>query len=105
MRTAKAKGASKRRIILVHALRNSLFPIITLFASLLPFLIGGSVIIEYIFNIPGMGRYAFEGVMRREYDVVMATLTLSAVLTLGGILISDILYVIVNPQVTFEDGN
>ena len=103
IRTAKAKGASKRRIILVHALRNSLFPIITLFASLLPFLIGGSVIIEYIFNIPGMGRFAFEGVMRREYDVVMATLTMSAVLTLTGILISDILYVIVNPQVTFEE--
>jgi peptide/nickel transport system permease protein len=103
IRTAKAKGASKRRIILVHALRNSLFPIITLFASLLPFLIGGSVIIEYIFNIPGMGRFAFEGVMRREYDVVMATLTMSAILTLSGILISDILYVIVNPQVTFEE--
>ena len=105
IRTAKAKGASKRRIILVHALRNSLFPIITLFASLLPFLIGGSVIIEYIFNIPGMGRFAFEGVMRREYDVVMATLTMSAILTLTGILISDILYVIVNPQVTFEEGS
>tara|TARA_Y100000758_G_scaffold179383_1_gene127561 strand:+ start:43 stop:1140 length:1098 start_codon:yes stop_codon:yes gene_type:complete len=105
IRTAKAKGASKRRVILVHALRNSLFPIITLFASLLPFLIGGSVIIETIFNIPGMGRFAFEGVLRREYDVVMATLTLSAILTLAGILVSDILYVIVNPQVTFEDGN
>lgn len=103
IRTARAKGASKRRVILVHALRNSLFPIITLFASLLPFLIGGSVIIETIFNIPGMGRFAFEGVMRREYDVVMATLILSSVLTLFGILVSDVLYVIVNPQVTFDD--
>lgn len=103
IRTARAKGASKRRVILVHALRNSLFPVITLFASLLPFLIGGSVIIETIFTIPGMGRFAFEGVLRREYDVVMATLTLSAVLTLFGILISDILYVLVNPQVTFND--
>lgn len=103
IRTARAKGASKSRVILVHALRNSLFPIITLFASLLPFLIGGSVIIETIFNIPGMGKFAFEGVLRREYDVVMATLILSSVLTLIGILISDVLYVIVNPQVTFDD--
>ncbi|MEX0726800.1 MAG: ABC transporter permease [Planctomycetaceae bacterium] len=102
IRTAEAKGASKTRVILVHALRNSLFPIITLFASLLPFLISGSVIIETIFNIPGMGRMAFEGVLRREYDVVMTTLMLSAVLTLFGILISDILYVIVNPQVSYE---
>ena len=103
IRTAEAKGAGKARVILIHALRNGLFPIITLFASLLPFLIGGSVIIETIFNIPGMGRFAFEGVLRREYDVVMTTLTLSAVLTLLGILIADILYVLVNPQVTFEN--
>lgn len=102
IRTAEAKGAGRARVILIHALRNGLFPVITLFASLLPFLIGGSVIIETIFNIPGMGRFAFEGVLRREYDVVMATLTLSAVLTLFGILISDILYVLVNPQVTFQ---
>ena len=91
------------RVILVHALRNSLFPIITLFASLLPFLVSGSVIIETIFNIPGMGRMAFEGVLRREYDVVMTTLLMSAVLTLFGILISDILYVIVNPQVSYDN--
>jgi peptide/nickel transport system permease protein len=103
IRTAQAKGCGKARVILIHALRNGLFPIITLFASLLPFLIGGSVIIEYIFNIPGMGRFAFEGVLRREYDVVMSTLTLSAVMTLLGILISDVLYVLVNPQVTFDD--
>ncbi len=103
IRTAEAKGAGKARVILIHALRNGLFPIITLFASLLPFLIGGSVIIETIFNIPGMGRFAFEGVLRREYDVVMTTLTLSAVLTLLGILVADVLYVLVNPQVTFEN--
>ncbi|MFN0197472.1 MAG: ABC transporter permease [Planctomycetaceae bacterium] len=105
IRTAEAKGAGKMRVILVHALRNSLFPIITLFASLLPFLVSGSVIIETIFNIPGMGRMAFDGVLRREYDVVMTTLLMSAILTLFGILISDLLYVIVNPQVTYESRN
>jgi peptide/nickel transport system permease protein len=102
IRTAEAKGAGRARVILIHALRNGTFPIITLFASLLPFLIGGSVIVEIIFNIPGMGLFAYEGVLRREYDVVMATLIMSAVLTLFGILLSDVLYVLVNPQVTFE---
>jgi len=102
IRTARAKGVGEPRVILVHALRNGLFPIVTLFGSLLPFLVGGSVIIENIFNIPGMGLYAFEAVLRREYDIVMATLILSAVLTLVGILISDVMYVLINPQVTFE---
>ena len=102
IRTARAKGVSEPRVILVHALRNGLFPVITLFSSLLPFLVGGSVIIEAIFNIPGMGWYAYEAVLRREYDVVMTTLTLSAVLTLFGILVSDIMYKLVNPQVSFE---
>ncbi len=102
IRTAEAKGCSKSRVILVHALRNSLFPIITLLASLLPFLVGGSVIIEFVFNIPGMGWKSYEAILRREYDFVMTTLILSAVLTLVGILISDVLYVLVNPRVSFE---
>ena len=103
IRTAEAKGCGKPRVILVHALRNSLFPIITLLASLLPFLVGGSVVIEFIFNIHGMGMLSYEGVLRREYDLVMTTLMISAVLTLIGILVSDVLYVIVNPRVSFED--
>ena len=102
IRTAEAKGCGKVRVILVHALRNSLFPIITLLASLLPFLVGGSVIIEVIFNIHGMGLLSYEGVLRREYDLVMTTLMLSAILTLVGILVSDILYVVVNPRVSFD---
>ena len=100
IRTAEAKGCGKTRVVLVHALRNSLFPIITLLASLLPFLVGGSVIIEFVFNIQGMGLKSYEAILRREYDFVMITLMLSAVLTLVGILISDILYVLVNPRVS-----
>lgn len=102
VRTAQAKGCSKARTILVHALRNGLFPIITLFASLLPFLVGGSVIIESVFNIPGMGQYAFRNVLAREFDVVMSTLMLSAVMTLLGLLVSDIMYALVDPRVSFE---
>ena len=101
IRTAYAKGAGKARVVLKHALRNGLFPVITLFASLLPMLIGGSLIVEVIFDIHGMGWYTWDAVGRREYDVVMATLMMSAVLTLLGILISDLLYAVVNPQVTF----
>jgi peptide/nickel transport system permease protein len=102
IRTATAKGCGPARVILVHALRNSLFPIITLLASLLPFLVGGSVIIEVVFNIKGMGLVSYESIARREYDFVMTTLILSAVLTLAGILLSDLLYVLVNPRVSFE---
>lgn len=102
IRTAYAKGAGKPRVILVHALRNSLFPIITLLANLLPFLVGGSVIIETIFQIPGMGWLAYQAVIEREYELVMATLLFSAVLTLFGILLSDILYALVDPRVSFE---
>lgn len=102
IRTAEAKGCGKARVILVHALRNSLFPIITLLAALLPSLVGGSVIIEFIFSIPGMGRMTYENILAREYDFVMATLILSAILTLFGILLSDVLYVLVNPRVSFE---
>ncbi|ADG67238.1 binding-protein-dependent transport systems inner membrane component [Planctopirus limnophila DSM 3776] len=105
IRTAKAKGCSPARVIWVHALRNSLFPIITLFASLLPALIGGSVIIEYIFNIPGMGKLTIDSVFSREYDMILVTMMLSAVLTLIGILISDIMYVLVDPRVSFESKN
>lgn len=102
IRTAEAKGASKARVILVHALRNGLFPIITLFATVLPFLIGGNVIIETVFNIPGMGQLAYRAVLLREYDAAMATLIFSALLTLFGILFSDLLYVVVNPRVSLE---
>ena len=102
IRTAMAKGASRWRVVMVHALRNGLFPVITLFATLLPALIGGSIIIESIFQIPGMGFFTIENVYLREYDAVMAALILSAVLTLFGILLSDILYVVVNPQVSLE---
>jgi len=104
IRTAYAKGASKPRVVLVHALRNGLFPIITLLSSLLPIMVGGSVIIETIFDIEGIGWYAYENILKREYDVIMATLILSAVMTLLGILMSDILYALVNPQVTFDNS-
>jgi peptide/nickel transport system permease protein len=102
IRTARAKGLSERAVILRHALRNSLIPVVTVFATILPVLIGGSVIVEQIFDIPGMGLYAYDGLMKRDYNVVMATTTVSALLTLVGFLVSDILYGLVDPRISYD---
>ncbi|MGD9651034.1 MAG: ABC transporter permease [Candidatus Dadabacteria bacterium] len=101
VRTATAKGLPPSRVILRHALRNALIPIITILAGLLPAMIGGSVIIETIFSIPGIGQLGFESVLARDYPMIMAIATISAFLTLLGILISDIVYVLVDPRISF----
>jgi peptide/nickel transport system permease protein len=102
IRTARAKGLSERLVIYRHALRNSLIPIVTLMADLLPALIGGSIVIETIFSIPGMGQLSFEAVLNRDYPVIMAIFTLSALLTLLGILLADFLYTLVDPRIGYE---
>jgi peptide/nickel transport system permease protein len=102
IRTARAKGLSERVVIMRHAFRNSLIPIITLLGFLLPAMLGGSVIIESIFTIPGMGLLGFEAILSRDYPVVMAISTISALLTLLGLLISDIAYALVNPTISLE---
>ncbi len=101
VRTATAKGLPPSRVILRHALRNALIPIITILAGLLPAMIGGSVIIETIFSIPGIGQLGFESVLARDYPMIMAIATISAFLTLLGILVSDIVYVLVDPRISF----
>jgi len=102
IRTARAKGLSERVVVFKHAFRNSLIPIVTLLGFLLPALFGGSVIIEYIFSIPGMGQLGFEAILSRDYPVVMAISTIAAFLTLLGLLLSDILYALVNPTISLE---
>jgi len=102
IRTARAKGCPENLVIYKHALRNSLIPIITLMAGLLPSLIGGSVIIETIFNINGMGLLGYKALLERDYTILMADLTIGSVLTLLGILFSDIAYVLVDPRISFE---
>jgi peptide/nickel transport system permease protein len=101
IRTAYAKGLPGRMVIWKHAVRNSLIPIVTLLAGILPSLIGGSVIVETIFSIPGMGELSFRALVARDYPVIMAVFTLSAVLTLMGILLADILYAVVDPRISF----
>lgn len=102
IRTARAKGLSERVVIFKHALRNSMITIVTLVATLLPAMIGGSVIIEQIFSIQGMGNLGFQAILDRDYPVIMATTTFSAFLTLLGVLVSDILYVVVDPRISHE---
>lgn len=104
IRTARAKGCGEGRVIFKHALRNSLIPVVTLVAGLLPSMIGGSIIIEQIFGINGMGNLAYTAMLTRDYTILMATLTFGSFLTLAGILISDILYVIIDPRISFESG-
>jgi peptide/nickel transport system permease protein len=102
VRTARAKGLSERVVIYKHALRNSMITIVTLVASLLPAMIGGSIIVEQIFSIQGMGQLSFQAILDRDYPVIMATTTFSAFLTLLGVLVSDVLYVVVDPRISHE---
>ena len=102
IRTARAKGLPEKLVIYKHAFRNSIIPIVTLLGYLLPAMFGGSVIIESIFSIPGMGQLGFEAVLSRDYPVVLAIATISALLTLFGLLVSDLLYVWVDPRITYE---
>src|SRR5215467_2088073 len=102
IRTARAKGLSERVVVYRHALRNSLIPIITLMADVLPALIGGSIVVETLFSIPGMGLLSYDAVSSRDYPLLMGIFTLSALMTLVGILISDFLYTLVDPRIGYE---
>jgi peptide/nickel transport system permease protein len=101
VQVARAKGLDEKIVIYKHVLRNSLIPLVTILASILPGLIGGSIIIETIFSIPGLGQLGYESVLARDYPTVLALLTVSSVLTLIGILISDILLSVVDPRIAF----
>jgi len=102
IRTARAKGVQEFNIILKHAFRNTLIPIVTLLGLILPEIIGGSVILEVMFNWPGIGRLFFDSMMQRDYTTIMAISTSTAVLVLVGTLISDLSYVLVDPRVSYE---
>ena len=102
VRTARAYGFSQWVVVYKYALRNSLIPIVTLLGTLLPALLGGSVIIESIFSVPGMGRLTFEAILSRDYPLIMGILSISSLLTLFGLIVSDVLYAVVDPRIRFE---
>ena len=99
VRAARARGLPESAVVVRHALRSALLPLVTLAGSILPALIGGSIVVETVFAIPGMGLYAYEGILARDLNVVLATTTLSAAMTLAGILLADLAYAVVDPRI------
>lgn len=103
IRTARAKGLEEKTVIYKHALKNALLPVITILGLSIPGLIGGSVIFESIFAIPGMGRLFYESVMARDYPVIMGVLSIGAILTLLGNFMADIAYSYADPRIRIEE--
>ncbi|MDC0204769.1 ABC transporter permease [Flavobacteriales bacterium] len=102
IRTARAKGLGEGKVILKHALRNSLLPIITVFAAIFPMAVGGSIIIEMIFSIPGMGLEIINALYNYDYPMIITVFTLSGFLTMVGYLVADILYAVVDPRISYK---
>ncbi len=100
--TARAKGLPQNKVIWRHAFRNSLLPMITVLANVFPYAIGGSVILETVFTLPGMGFETYRAILGQDYPVIMAMLTLTAVLTIIGLLVQDILYAIADPRISYN---
>ena len=97
--TARAKGLPERTVVYKHALRNALLPVITILGLSIPGLVGGSVIFESIFSIPGIGQLMWQAVMARDYPVIMGNLVIVSVLTLLGNLVADICYALADPRI------
>jgi len=100
--TARAKGLSEGWVIYKHCMKNAMLPIVTILGLSIPGLIGGSVIFETIYSIPGMGQLFFQSVMARDYPLVMGILVIGSFLTLVAVLISDIAYAAIDPRISYE---
>lgn len=101
MRTARAKGLSEKSSMYKHAFKNALLPMITLFSTIFPIAVGGSVVIETIFTLPGMGLETYTAYQNQDYPVLVAVFTLTGILSLVGSLLGDILYAFVDPRISF----
>jgi microcin C transport system permease protein len=102
VRTAFAKGLNERRVIFVHALRNSLIPIVTGLGNEISLILAGSFLIERVFNIDGMGYLGYTSILQRDYPVALGILVISSVLLLVGNILSDMIYVVVDPRIRFR---
>ncbi len=103
IRTARAKGLNDQQILYKHALPNALLPLITIFSHVFPYAIGGSVVLETIFNIPGMGLTIFQSIRSKDYPVVITIFLFTGIITMIGFLVSDILYLLADPRITFQN--
>jgi ABC-type dipeptide/oligopeptide/nickel transport system permease component len=99
IRTARAKGLSERMVVLRHALKNALIPLITILGPQIPNLITGTIFVEVIFRVPGLGKFFVSSIALRDYPMILATMLLVAMLWSVTYLISDILYMVVDPRV------
>jgi len=102
VRTAFAKGLSERRVIFVHALRNSMIPVATGLGHVISLILAGSFLIEKVFNIDGMGYLGYTSILQRDYPVALGILVISSVLLLVGNILSDMIYVCVDPRIRFR---
>ena len=102
VRTARAKGLGERTVLFRHGLRNALLPLLTLMGNILPAVFSGAVIVEIIFDIPGMGSYIYQAILAQDYNVIMATTLIAAVLTLVGFLLSDLAYALADPRISLD---
>ena len=102
IRTARAKGVSRSKIIFVHALKNGLIPVVTYLGPQIAYIITGSMVVETIFTVPGLGTYFVKAITDRNYSVIMATTIFLAVLMIVANLITDIVYKLIDPRITFE---
>jgi len=102
IRTAWSKGLKERTVIIRHALKNSLIPVVTVFGYMVPMLVGGSVIIEQIFSLPGIGRLMLESLLKRDYTLVSAINLLIAIVVLATNLLVDIAYGWLDPRVHYK---
>jgi len=102
VRTAKAKGVAPGDVVFRHVFRNSLLPLITMFASIFPAMLAGSVVIENIFSIPGMGSLVLEAINLRDRELLLANALMIGVVNLLALLLADILYAMADPRITFD---
>ncbi|MEX2643983.1 MAG: ABC transporter permease, partial [Acetobacterales bacterium] len=100
VRTARAKGVDENTVLWRHVFRNSLLPLITVAATLLPAMLAGSVIVETIFSVPGMGKLTFDAVMGNDYNLAVTALMLATLLTLLGNLLADLCYAALDPRIS-----
>ena len=102
VRTARAKGLSERAVVWKHAVRNGMMPIVTLLGTALPVLLGGSLLVEVIFNIDGFGNLMITSIYQKDFNVVMGIQLIVAALTLVGLLLTDLIYAAMDPRISFK---
>jgi peptide/nickel transport system permease protein len=102
VRTAKAKGVARNDVVVRHVFRNSLLPLITMFVGIFPAMLGGSVVVERIFSVPGMGSLILDAISNNDRDLILADTLMIAAVNVFALLLADILYAVADPRVSYE---